>query len=46
MVQVEVCQEEVDLPGTPSDEVETERADAGAGVQHECRSASRQHLYA
>ena len=38
MVEMEVGQEEVDLPRAASDEVETERPDSGAGVQHECAS--------
>jgi hypothetical protein len=44
MVEVEVSQEEVDPPRAAADEVETELADARAGVQHECRSVLQHHL--
>ena len=44
MVEMQVRQEEMDLPRAPPDEVETERADTGAGVEHECRLAAEHHL--
>src|SRR5262249_17843613 len=44
MVEVEMSQEEVYVPRLPSDEVETERPDPGAGIEHQSLAVSRRHL--
>ena len=44
VVEVQVRQEEVDPPRAAPDEVEPERADAGARVEHERRLAVEHHL--
>jgi hypothetical protein len=46
MVEVKVGEEEVDSPRPFADELETERADAGSGVEDEDRSVAEANLEA